>query len=737
MPQRPSTPPRRSRSLARPVSGLVALAVALAAPAGRAATPGAPPESAVRPVEEKIHGKTFVDPYRWLEGDEKGNLTPEVTAWTDAQNAYTRSVLDSLPGRPALEKRLRELMEVGSVSLPEMRGNRYFYSRREGNENQARVLVREGVDGKPRLLLDPNALDARGLVTISWFEPDPAGRLLAFGSYRAGDENSTLNLLDVDSGRWLADEIPGKVRGVSWLPDSSGFFYLNLANVRDPYSGQVRFHRVGTHPRQDALLFRQYTKEENPKLATTWGPGFSASRDGRWGILTYATGTRSNDLWAVDLDRYFRTGAFTRTDVIVGSDSSNRGAVLGDTLYLLTTDGAANGRVFAVDLNAPARAGWKEIVPERKDATIQRVSLARGILAVEVLKDAHSAVELYATDGKPRGELPLPGIGTARLSTDVDRTEAFLSYQSFDEPAGVYHVDLATKEVDLWERPKVPVDPSIVEVKQVFYPSKDGTKVSMFLVHRKGLKLDGSNPTLLTGYGGFAISETPSFNATLYPWFEAGGVYALANLRGGGEYGDAWHEAGMLSKKQNVFDDFIAAAEWLIGHEVTNPSRLAIQGGSNGGLLTGAVLTQRPDLFAAVVCQVPLLDMLRYQSFLMARYWVPEYGTAEDPAQFRFLEAYSPYQHVKKGTKYPAVLFTAGEHDARVHPLHARKMTALLQASTASDPRTRPILIWVDRDAGHGQGKPLDLRVRDVADQRAFVMWQLGMTPKGGTPPKS
>ena len=708
---------------------LAATLLALALPAV-AAPPSAPPPTEARPVTDVLHGESIVDPYRWLEGDAKGALTPEVTAWTDAQLAYTRQVLDDVPGRKAVEARLRELMEVGSISAPRMRGNRYFYGKREGNENQARIFLREGLAGAPKLLLDPNTLDAKGLVTISWFEPDQAGKLLAFGMYRAGDENSTLYVLDVDSGRWLADEIPGKVGGVDWLPDSTGFFYRNLESVKDPYSGQVMFHRLGTHPRQDVRLFRQYTKEQDAKLATTYGPAFGTSEDGRWGLLSYATGTSTNDLWAIDLDRYFRTGEFVKTDVIVGSESTSRGPILGDTLFLHTTDGAKNGRVVAVDLNAPARAGWKTLVPERKEVTIRGVSLARGILVVSLLKDAATRIELYAPDGKPLGELPLPGIGTAYLSTSQDRTEAFLTYTSFNEPPGVYRVDLATKKVELWERPKVPVDPSIVEVKQVFVTSKDGTKVPMFVVHRKGLKLDGSNPTLLYAYGGFNVSQTPSFSATMFPWFEAGGVYALAGLRGGGEYGDAWHEAGMLGKKQNVFDDFVAAAEWLIAQKYTKPEKLAVAGGSNGGLLTGAVLTQRPDLYAAVVVGVPLLDMLRYQSFLMARYWVPEYGSAENADQFRFLRAYSPYHNVKKGTKYPAVLLTAGENDARVHPLHARKMAALLQASTASDPVAKPVLLWVDREAGHGQGKPLALRVRDVADQRMFLMRQLGMLPK-------
>ncbi|MCL4808035.1 MAG: prolyl oligopeptidase family serine peptidase [Thermoanaerobaculia bacterium] len=700
--------------------------LALALPA-LAAPPPAPPPTEARPVTDVLHGESIVDPYRWLEGDAKGALTPEVNAWTDAQLAYTRQVLDNLPGRAAVEARLRELMEVGTISAPRMRGNRYFYSKREGNENQARIFVREGLSGAPKLLLDPNTLDAKGLVTISWTSPDPAGKLLAFGMYRAGDENSTLFVLDVDSGRWLADEIPGKVGSVDWLPDSSGFFYRSLENVKDPYSGQVMFHRLGTHPRQDVRLFRQYTKEENAKLATTYGPGFSASEDGRWGFLGYATGTSTNDLWAVDLDRWKRTGEFVRADVIVGSESTSRGTSLGDTLFLHTTDGAKNGRVVAVDLNAPARAGRKTLVPARNDVTIRGHPLARGNPGVNLLKDAATRVELYTLDGKPLGELPLPGIGSAFLATAQDRTEAFLTYTSFNEPSGVYRVDLATKKVELWERPKVPVDPSIVEVKQVFVTSKDGTKVPMFVVHRKGLKLDGNNPTLLYAYGGFNVSQTPSFSATLFPWFEAGGVYALAGLRGGGEYGDAWHEAGMLGNKQNVYDDFIAAAEWLVAEKYTKPARLAVSGGSNGGLLTGAVLTQRPELFGAVISAVPLLDMLRYQSFLMARYWIPEYGTAENPDQFGFLRAYSPYHNVKKGTKYPAVLLTAGENDSRVHPLHARKMAALLQASTASDPAQKPVLLWVDREAGHGQGKPLALRVRDVADQRMFLMWQLGM----------
>ncbi len=690
----------------------------------------APPATEARPIEETLHGTKLVDPYRWLEGDAKGAVTPEVATWTDAQNAHTRAVLDNLPGRAAVEARIKELLQIGSVTAPDMRGNRYFYTKREGAQNQPVLYLREGHDGTPRVLLDPNTLDAAGLVSMAFAEASQDGKRLAFGIYRSGDENAVLHVLDVDSGKWLAEEIPGKVGGVAWLPDGTGFFYRRLADTKDPYSAQIKFHRLGTHHRQDSLLFRQYTKEEDPKLATTWGPYLNVSKDARWGILSYFTSTRSNDLWVVDLDRYFRTGAFERVEIIRGSDSTSSGVVQGDTLYMFTTDGAPSGRLVAVNLNNPGRDGWKELVATRKDVVIEGHSLARGLLVVQTLKSAQNRIELYDTQGKFLSELALPGIGTASVATEDDRTEAFVTFTSFNEPTSIYRVDLKSRERTLWERPAVPVDPSTVEVKQVFYPSKDGTRISMFVVHKKGLKYDGTNPTILHGYGGFNSTETPRFSATLFQWYDAGGVYALPNLRGGGEYGDSWHVAGILEKKQNTFDDFIAAAEWLIANKVTQPARLAISGGSNGGLLTGATLTQRPELFSAVLCQVPLLDMLRYQNFLMARYWVPEYGSAEDAKQFGYLLKYSPYQNVRKGTKYPAVFLTAGENDTRVHPLHARKMAALLQSASASDAAEKPVLLWVDREAGHGQGKPLNLRARDAADTRMFLMWQLGMLKK-------
>jgi prolyl oligopeptidase len=485
---------------------------------------------------------------------------------------------------------------------------------------------------------------------------------------------------------------------------------------------------VGTHHRHDKTLFEQY--KEGP-LATTYGPFASTSRDGRWMILGYSTGTRSNDLWAVDLDRWFRTGRFVTTDILVGDDSDSDGPVLGDTLFMRTTTGAPNGRAFAVDLNEPARENWVEIIPQRDDAVLQRLSLGRGYLVATYLKSASTVLELFKPDGERLGELELPGIGSARVVTNESRTEAFFSFTSYNDPTSIWQVELPGGARRLWDRVEVPFDPDALVVKQVWYPSADGTNISRFVVHDRTVRLDGDNPTLLMGYGGFRIPMTPSFRATRVPWLEAGGVLAVPHLRGGGEYGKQWHEAGMLEKKQNVFDDFYAAAEYLIAQGYTRAERLAAIGGSNGGLLVGAAVTQRPDLFAAALCAVPLLDMLRYDEFLMAKYWVPEYGDPGDPEHFRWLRAYSPYHNITDGIRYPAILFTAGENDARVHPLHARKMAARLQNVAANDFEADPILLWVDRSAGHGVGKPLRLRIRDAADVYAFLMWQTGMLEEG------
>lgn len=703
------------------------LALALLMPQLANADPPATPQ---RPVTDTLHGQTLTDPYRWLEGDAEGKPTDEVREWTAAQNRHTRQMLDGLPGRAAVEARLRELMTVGYIGSPAMRGNRYFNTQREGDQNQPILYLREGHDGEPRVLLDVNALDPDGLTALGWWNPSPDGSLLAFGLYKSGDENTTLYLMDVATGTWLADEIPGKAGGVQWMPDGKSFFYRKLADINNPYSSQILYHTVGTHPRQDKLLFEQY--KEGP-LATTWGPFFSMQREGKFGLIGYHTSTSSNDLWLVNLDDWFKTGELKMTTLIEGAKANTHGQFIGDRLLLSTQVDAPNGMVYEVKVNQPERDHWRVLIPHRENMVLDDVSETKDLLVIEYKDKAQTRIELMGKDGRAMEHLRLPGIGSAGVSTRYDRNEVFLTFTSFNTPTSIYRFELTTEQAtdpddyELWARPDVPVDPDLLEVKQVTYESKDGTPITMFIVHKKGIELDGTNPTLLSGYGGFGISMRPSFSATMFPWYEAGGVFALPNLRGGGEYGDAWHKAGTLGNKQNVFDDFIAAAEYLIEAGYTSKEKLAISGGSNGGLLVGAAMVQRPDLFEAVVCQVPLLDMLRYQDFLMARYWVPEYGDPAEPEQFAWLAAYSPYHQVEPNVAYPAALITAGENDTRVHPLHARKFAALLQATTTAEHDDDPILLWVDQDAGHGGGKPLNLRIRDVADVRMFVMWQLGM----------
>ncbi|MCK4873428.1 MAG: S9 family peptidase [Phycisphaerales bacterium] len=679
-----------------------------------------PPSSRVQPVIDDYHGTKVVDEYRWLEGGTT-ELDTEVAQWTAAQNAYTREVLDNLPGRDELSDRLRGLLTVGSISVPSTYVNRYFYTKRTGDQNQPILFCRVGHDGEPRVLLDPNTLHDDGLVSLDWHTPNHDGSLLAFGISESGSENSTLHIMDVQTGAWLKDEIPNRAGSVNWFPDSTGFIYAALADVDDPYSGEIRYHELGTDRHDDQMIWKQFSQ--------TWGPWVSLSRDARWMIAGYWTGTNSNDLWVVDADKWKRTGEFERIPIAVGyEDVQFNGPVYGDTLYLMTTLDHKNGEVYAVDLNNPHRSNWKCVIPGQPNAILQGVTTARGMLVATYLHDVSTRIERFTLDGTPLGKITLPGIGSAGISTDDDRTEAFLKFSSFNQPATIYRIDLKTDERELWAELDVPVDPTIAKVSLVRYESNDGEEISMFLVHRKDLKLTGDNPVLMYGYGGFNNSMTPFFWSTKFDFMERGGVLAVPHLRGGGEYGQSWHKAGMLENKQNTFDDFIAAAEWLIEHKYTNPDRLAVMGGSNGGLLTGAFLVQRPDLCKAVICSVPLLDMLRYQHFLMARYWVGEYGSSENPEQFDFIHAYSPYQHIQKNRPYPAVFLDAGEHDSRVHPLHARKMTAALQAATTSDPGDKPIILWIDQHAGHGQGKPFHLRLRDSVDFHIFLYWQLGLT---------
>ncbi len=690
-----------------------------------------PPPTEISLVRETLHGLEITDPYRWLEGSAAPELPgpddaldARVAEWTGLQNAYTRTLLDALPGREALLARLRSLFEIDSIGLPTRRGHLLFNAERRGEQNQPVLYLRDGLDGSPRVLLDVNLLDPEGLTTLAWHAASPDGSLVAFGLYRSGDENATLHLMESATGEWLADEIPGKVTGVHWLPDGAGFIYRKLADLENPYSGQIRFHRVGRHHSRDPILFEQY--KEGP-LATTWGPYAYTNRASRWLVLRYATSTKSNDLWVYDLQHWLASGDLRRTDLTVGRDASFDALIRGDTLYILTTFQAPRGRVLQVDLAHPDFSDWREIIPEHPSAVIESLDQSKDELVVSYLDRAHTRIQRFSFAGEPLGELELPGIGSASVAADEERNDLFLRFQSFNSPDSIYHCNLAEGAQSLWAKPEVPVDPSLIAVRQEKCPSRDGTEVPFFVIQRKDIESDGSTPTLLYGYGGFSISQTPGFRGSIIPWIEAGGIYVVANLRGGGEFGDAWHRDGMLERKQNVFDDFIAVAEWLQDSGITGRDHLAIMGGSNGGLLTGAALVQRPDLFRAAVSAVPLLDMIRYQHFLMARYWVPEYGSSEDPSQAPFLLAYSPYHQAKDDVRYPALFLTAGENDARVHPLHARKMAARMQTLASADHAGRPVLLWVEGKTGHGAGAPLDLRIARTADQILFLASQVGL----------
>ena len=702
--------------IVRPCLPVIAAASSLLNPAL-----AGPPATDRRPVEETIQGRSFVDDYHWLEALE--SESDEVRTWTDAQNGYTEEVLHALPCRPKLVDELTRLMNVPGIGTPVQAGGHLFFTERAAGANQSILKVRgPGGDGSTdRVLLDPNTLDANGLISLDWWRPTIDGSKVAFGISRAGDENSILHILNTKDGGWTETEITGKVRFGGWTPDGSAFMYSQLADLQDAYSRVLRWHEIGTHPRQDPILATQTEPQRIP-----WG---SLSRDGRWFMFGLSDGWSRNDLWVAHVPSWRSTGRLDRVTVAEGIDARfSPEVVVGDRMVMSTTEDAPNGRLVMVDLEHPDRSSWTDLAPERSDAVLQGASYARGVLMTTYEQDASTRIERMRLDGRRLESIQLPGLGSAGISTNPDSTRAFVSYTSYNEPRTIYECDVVEGKLgSIWARPDVPVDPDTVIVRRMHATSKDGTKVPMFVVHRKDLDPSRPHPTLLYGYGGFNISLTPRFISTNFPFYDAGGIYVVANLRGGGEFGEAWHRAGMLESKQNVYDDLYACAEMLISKGLTASDRLVVMGGSNGGLLTGVAVTQRPELWSAVISSVPLLDMLRYHRFLMARFWIPEYGSSDDPEQFEWLQAYSPYQNVEEGRRYPAVMFTAGENDTRVHPLHARKMAALMQAATASDPETEPILLQVERDGGHGQGKPLRIRVAEAADRWAFIFWQTGI----------
>jgi len=662
------------------------------------------------------HGVEVRDPYRWLEdGDAE-----EVRRWSEAQGRHTRAALDAIPFTAAIRERLRVLFSIGLVSAPAIRGDRYFHQRRTGDQEQPVLYLRQGREGEDRVLLDPARFAEDRTSALDWYYPSDDGRLLAYGVSEGGSEKSVLRILDVDTGRDLADVIPfTRACSLEWRPDGSGFFYTRYPEPgsvppgEENYRRRVYEHVLGRDWREDPLVFGADRPPED------WA-NVHLSPGGRWLAVSVSRGWTRTDVYLRDLaspDSPFVT-VIEGLDAIFGVDVRN------DRLYLQTNLDAPRSRLVAADLEHPGRETWRDVLPEGPDVLEGTALIGDWIVAVW-LRDASSRVTLHARDGTLLHEVALPVIGSvAGLTGEWDGREAFLGFTSYAVPPTVYRLALPDPALELWARAPGEVDADRFRVRLVHYPSRDGTLVSMFLVDARDRPTDGRGAALLTGYGGFNISHTPAFGRGVIQFLEKGGLYAVAHLRGGGEYGEDWHRQGMLDRKQNVFDDFLAAADFLLQQGHAGRGRLAIMGGSNGGLLVGAALTQRPGLFRAVVCQVPLLDMVRYHLFRIARLWIPEYGSADDPEAFRWLHAYSPYHHVRDGTPYPAVLITTGESDSRVDPLHARKMAARLQAATSSD---HPILLRLETRAGHGQGKPLSKTLEEWTDVWAFLFAELGL----------
>ena len=685
-----------------------------------------PPKAKVAPVEDTVQGHKIVDRYRYLEnpGD------PDTKLYVERELSYTRTLLDPLPGRDKINARLSQLLEIGTVGAPQMGGKYYFHTRREGDQNQPILYVREGVNGglndEDRVLVDGNKMSSDGTVALDWWFAAEDGKYVAYGTSASGSEESTLHIIESATGKVLPDTIDRtRFASVAWMKDSSAFYYTRhpkkgeVPDGEEVYHVKVFYHQIGSDPAKDPLIFGE---GRNPQDI----PEVTLSEDDRWLLIDVGEGWTKTEMYLQDLQ-----SKGPPLEITTGKEFLYGAEFFDGKLYITTNEDAPHYRVFVADATNAKRDSWKELIPQ-SDAVLQNASVAGGKLLAQYEHNATSELKLFGLDGKKLADIPLPALGDVfSTSGRYDRNEIFFGFQSFTVPPSVYRVELTDVKSALWAKVDAPsIDPSAYDVQQVWYTSKDGTKVPMFVVNKKGIEKNGKNPTLLTGYGGFNISLKPTFNRSMYLWMEHGGIYAVANLRGGSEFGEDWHRAGMLEKKQNVFDDFIAAGEYLIAQKYTDKDHLAIQGGSNGGLLMGAMITQRPDLFRAVVCAVPLLDMLRYQNFQIAKLWIPEYGSAEDAKQFEWLYAYSPYHHVKPGQEYPAILFMTGDTDTRVDPMHAKKMAALMQADAKNGAsQQKPILLRIETKAGHGQGKPVTKQIEENTDMYSFLFWQLGVKP--------
>ncbi|HMC78441.1 MAG TPA: prolyl oligopeptidase family serine peptidase [Vicinamibacterales bacterium] len=681
-----------------------------------------PPARADGPVEI-LHGVPVSDPYRWLEDPD----SLDTRAWVEAQNTLTRATLDG-PRRDALVRELTALFDYPRTSALLRRGGWYFFTHNHGSLNQPQLLVRDA-SGQPKVLLDPNRLSEDGTTALTAVSPSPDGSLVAYALSEHGSDRQVIRVRDTRTGADRDDALRHvKFASIAWTPDAAGFYYLRFPDAGSvpaedaQYFGRICFHRLGDPQGADRLVFETPGQKEVV-------PMVHVTADGRWAVIVAQRGASDDS----EIHLADRAAGGALRPVFTGFDAAYdfiEGA--GGRLFFRTTKDAPLGRIVSIDPDDLA-AGLREVVAESADRLSSAV-MARGTLVATSLRNASDRLLLFALDGSPQGEIPLPGIGTiVAIDATPDDDEVRFVFTSFTQPPAGYTFRLAAfaeasapknaeaTEVFVQSR-GFRLEAEDYETTQVWYPSKDGTRVSMFLVHRAGIARDGNRPVLLSGYGGFNISRTPAFDPGNFPFLDGGGVFALANLRGGGEYGETWHRAGMLERKQNVFDDFMAAAEFLIAAGYTAPGRIAIEGGSNGGLLVGAVMTQRPELFGAVICRVPVADMLRYHLFTVGRFWIPEYGSADDPSQFPFLLQYSPYHNVRPGVRYPPTLVMTADTDDRVDPGMAKKFAARLQAAGGGG----PILIRVETKAGHGAGKPLAKVIEEEADILAFLALQDG-----------
>ncbi len=670
---------------------------------------------------DTLHGVAVPDPYRWLEDDN----APDTKAWVEAQNKVTFAYLDQIPERARLKERLTKLWNFERYGVPHREGGRYVFSKNDGLQSQGVLYTMRALDETPRVLLDPNTLSPDGTVSLGPTAISDDGRLLAYGLSVAGSDWQEFKVRDIESGRDLPDHIRwAKSSGASWTKDAKGFFYSRYDEPAGTnqfkgvnYFHKVYHHKLGTPQVEDTLVYHRPDQKE-------WGFGAGVTDDGRYLALHVWQGTDTRnrffyrDLTAPDAPVVELLNDFDADYTFIDN--------VGTTFYFRTDLNAPRGRVIAIDITRPARGEWREVVAETANR-LQTVSLVNNQLVCTVLKDAHTDVLIHDLTGALARRVELPGIGTAGgFGGKREDAETFYAFTGFTTPTTIYRYELKTGTSTVFRQPKVDFNPAQFETKQVFFTSKDGTRVPMFLTHQRGLRLDGRNPTLLYGYGGFDISLTPAFSVSTAVWMEMGGVYAVPNLRGGGEYGKAWHDAGTKLRKQNVFDDFIAAAEWLIAQRYTSRDHLAISGGSNGGLLVGACLTQRPDLFRAALPAVGVMDMLRFHKFTRGWAWTSDYGSPDDADEFRAPLAYSPYHNLKAGTRYPATLVTTADHDDRVVPAHSFKFAARLQECQAGP---APTLIRIETKAGHGAGKPTGKLIEEAADKFAFLVSVLGMNP--------